>query len=131
MKKVFAMLVAVSFVLIGATMVSAADLTGVWRYTNMSEEGVEVFSQDGEKFIAVGYHSLNGVPAAVIGHATGTVIGNVLKRKCKVTRRPNATWGGASGITYQEFTISPDNKSIQGTWKNDAGQGSVSMIRVQ
>jgi hypothetical protein len=130
LKKYFAMLVLVSFVLIGATMVSAADLTGVWRYTNQSEEGVEVFSQDGEKIISVGYHSLNGVPAAVIGQSIGTVKGNVYTRRCKVTRRPNPTWGGRSGITDQEFTISPDNKSIQGTWKNDAGQGNVSMIRV-
>lgn len=131
MKKIFAMLVAVSFVLIGITLVSAADLTGVWRYTNQSEEGVEVFSQDGDKIISVGYHSLNGVPAAVVGQSIGTVKGNVYNRRCKVTRRPNKTWGGASGITDQEFTISPDGKSIQGTWKNDAGQGSVSMTMVQ
>jgi len=42
----------------------------------------------------------------------------------------NSTWGGTSGITDQEFKISPDNKSIQGTWRNDTGQGIVSMIRV-
>ena len=130
MKKYFVMLVAVSFFLIGATVSSSADLTGVWRYTNQSEEGVEVFSQDGENVISVGYHSANGVPAAVIGQSIGTVKGNVYNRRSKVTRRPNTTWGGAGGITYQDFTISPDGKSIQGTWKNDAGQGIVSMIRI-
>lgn len=130
MKKILTVLIAVSFVLIGATILSAADLTGVWRYTNQSEEGVEVFSQDGVNVISVGYHSLNGVPAAVIGQSIGTVKGNVYNRRCKVTRRPNTTWGGASGITYQDFTISPDGKSIQGTWRNDGGQGAVSMVRI-
>ncbi|MBZ5672072.1 MAG: hypothetical protein LAO04_20400 [Acidobacteriia bacterium] len=108
----------------------AADITGVWQYESMPDSTVTI-AQDGSALHVCAYHGLNGTPAAIISYGTGTIDGSTTKLKFKVVRRPNSTWGGSTGVTYQDLTVSPDGKTITGTWRNDLGQGTAAkLVRV-
>lgn len=70
-------------------------------------------------------------PAAIISCGIGVTDGGKIKVQFKVVRRPTSTWGGANGVTYQDLSVSPDGKSITGTWRNDSGSGAAAkLIRV-
>ena len=108
----------------------AADVTGVWRYESLPDSEV-IITQDGSLLYICAYHGLNGAPAAVISYAVGIIEGNEIKAQFKVVRRPTSTWGGSNGVTYQDLAVSPDGKSITGTWRNDSGSGTAAkLIRV-
>lgn len=109
-------------------LASAADATGVWRYDGMPDS-VVIICQDQKRIFIAAQHELNGQPASIISYAQGTIDGNKLAIKFKVVRRPNATWGGASGITEQDLALSADGNTITGTWKNDLGQGTAAVLR--
>ena len=108
----------------------AADVTGVWRYEGLPDSEVTI-AQDGNLVYICAHHGLNGAPAAVISYGIGVIDGDKIKLQFKVVRRPNSTWGGATGVTYQELTVSPDGKTINGTWRNDSGSGTAAkLVRV-
>jgi len=108
----------------------AADVTGVWRYEGLSDSEMTI-AQDGNLVYICVHHGLNGAPAAVIGYAVGIIDGDKIRAQFKVVRRPNSTWGGSNGVSYQDLTVSPDGKSITGTWRNDSGSGAAAkLIRV-
>jgi hypothetical protein len=115
-----------------ATMACAADfnLTGVWTYPHVPNS-VQIISQSGNDVYSAVYHQLDGNPAGIVGHTIGKVQGNKMTWKSTVTRRPNSTWGGANGVTMQYFTISPDGNTLNGTWKNDQGEGTFILKKVQ
>ena len=119
------------FCLWSASMAAAADfnLTGVWTYPHIPNS-VQIISQAGDEVISAVYHQLDGNPAGIVGHALGKVQGNKMTWKATVTRRPNGTWGGADGVTMQYFTIAPDGKTLNGTWKNDQGEGTFTLVKV-
>lgn len=108
----------------------AADVTGVWQYESMPDSQV-IISQDGNLLHICAYHGLNGVPAAIISYGIGVIDGDKIKLQFKVVRRPNSTWGGSNGVTYQDLTVSSDGKTITGTWRNDSGSGTTAkLVRV-
>jgi hypothetical protein len=128
MKKVFAIFVTVSIVFISYTLAAAADATGVWRYDGMPDS-VVIICQDQNKIYISAQHELNGQPAAVISYGQGTITGSKINLTFRIARRPNSTWGGASGVTYQDLVLSVDGKVISGTWRNDSGQGTAATLR--
>jgi hypothetical protein len=105
----------------------AADVTGVWQYESMPDSVVTI-AQDGNVLYICAYHGLNGVPAAIISYGIGVIDGDKIKLQFKVVRRPNSTWGGSNGVTYQDLIVSPDGKTITGTWRNDSGQGTAAKL---
>ena len=111
----------------------AADVTGVWRYEGLPDSEVTI-AQDGSLIYLCVHHGLAGSaggPAAIIGYAVGIIDGNKIKAQFKVVRRPNSTWGGSNGVTYQDLTVSPGGTTITGTWRNDSGSGATAkLIRV-
>ena len=128
MKKVIAICVIVSIICIGYTLAAAADATGVWRYDGMPDS-VVIICQDQNKINISAQHALNGQPAAVISYGQGVIQGNKINLTFKIARRPNSTWGGTSGITRQDLTLSADGNAISGTWNNDSGQGTAATLR--
>jgi hypothetical protein len=106
----------------------AGDATGVWQYDGMPDSQV-IICQDQGRLVITGHHGLNGQPAAVISYGEGRIQGDRINVKFKVVRRPNGTWGGASGITFQDLVLSPDGNAITGTWRNDTGQGAAATLR--
>ena len=116
--------------LVVSTKALGADVTGLWRYEEIPDSQV-IISQDGNVLYISACHALNGAPAAVISYGIGVIDGDKIKLQFKAVRRPNSTWGGANGVTYEELTVSPDGKTITGTWRNDVGQGAAAkLIRV-
>jgi len=111
----------------------AADVTGVWRYEGLPDSEVTI-AQDGNLVYISAHHGVNsapGAPAAIISYGIGVIDGDKIKVQFKVVRRPTPTWGGTNGVTYQDLTVSPDGKTVTGTWRNDVGQGpAAKLIRV-
>ena len=108
----------------------AADVTGIWRYEGLPDSEV-IITQDGSLLHICAYHGLNGAPAAIISYGIGVIDGDRIKVQFKVVRRPTPTWGGSNGVTYQDLSVSPDGKTITGTWRNDSGSGAAAkLIRV-
>jgi hypothetical protein len=108
----------------------AADVTGVWQYEGLPDSEVTI-AQDGNLVYISAHHGVNGTPAAIISYAIGVIDGDKIKVQFKVVRRPTPTGGGSNGVTYQDLTVSPDGKTITGTWRNDSGSGTAArLIRV-
>ena len=108
----------------------AADVKGVWRYEGLPNSEVTI-AQDGNLLYMSAHHGINGTPAAIISYGIGVIDGDKIHVQFKVVRRPTPTWGGSNGVTYQDLTVSPDGKTITGTWRNDTGSGAAAkLIRV-
>ena len=111
----------------------AADVTGVWRYEGLPGSEVTI-AQDDNLIYVCAHHGIDGTansPAAVISYGVGVIDGDKIKIQFKVVRRPTPTWGGTNGVTYQDLTVSPDGKTITGTWRNDSGSGTAAkLVRV-
>ena len=126
---VFGLLVLVAV----SAKVLAADVTGVWRYEGLPDSEVTI-AQDGNLVYICAHHGVNstpGAPAAVISYGIGVIDDDKIKVQFKVVRRPTPTWGGSNGVTYQDLSVSPDGKTITGTWRNDVGSGAAAkLIRV-
>ena len=125
------------FCLLALTAVSskalAADVTGVWRYEGLPGSEVTI-AQDGSLIYVSAHHGIDATansPAAVISFGIGVIEGDKIKIQFKVVRRPTPTWGGSTGLTYEDLSVSPDGKTITGTWHNDTGSGAAAkLIRV-
>ena len=119
--------------LVVSTKGLGADVTGVWRYEGLPDSEVTI-AQDGNLVYISAHHGISsapGAPAAVISYGIGVIDGDKIEVQFKVVRRPNSTWGGANGVTYEDLTVSPDGKTLGGTWRNDVGQGAAAkLIRV-
>ncbi len=116
------------FVLFFSLNSLAQDFDGVWTDSSSSSftNATAIFSVENDSVFMTHYFEFNGHP--FIEHGEGIVEGNQLIYKVKVTVKVPG-WNTTQGIHI--LTLSNDEKTLRGTYKDNAGNtGSLVFKRV-
>jgi hypothetical protein len=111
---------------IASIAMAAENFSGIWEDKNPDTvNSVYIYSQFGNKVQASGYFEIKGVPCVWSG--TGTVNGNQVEHTVNYSKRyPHPSWNGADGKLV--LTLSPDGKTLSGTWYNNNGDSGSKII---
>jgi hypothetical protein len=113
----------------GIQVATAADsISGLWKEvsTPKHENSYVVFSQDAGLLFVTCYWEFEGTP--IVWHGVGSAWGNQVEYAYKSTKIRS----GWDPVGKQEMTLSPDGKTLTGTWKNTRGEsGPLKFIKIK
>ncbi len=105
---------------------SVGNLSGMWIQVDPgvdNKQTLNVFHK-GSEYVHITYGKFNGI--TVVGRAIGTVKGNKIEFDYDFALCPDGWLPG-----HVSATVSPDGKTVSGTWYSHGSSGPIVYYRVE